>query len=307
VIELEGSPWTFEEIAPGEAHLHRVLEIVHAEHSGVQRVEVVQTEGYGRGLFLDGRIQHVADDEYVYSEALVHPAMTLSGGRADRILIFGAGPGGVVREVLGYRNVGEVVQVEIDTAVLDVARTYLPHSPVAANAADPRYRLVVADVLDYLSAGGETFDLIVNDLSEPLEGSPAAGLFGADALRLVRSRLRPGGRYVSWAGSVGPKSSILARRIVAEVASVFEDASAYILYTQSYGTVWLNVVGSTTPTDPLSLSPAEIDRQVRATLRSGTKFYDGVTHHHMFHLPKDVRTALARPTDAGETVSWPAR
>ncbi|MET0557759.1 MAG: hypothetical protein ABW065_03685 [Solirubrobacterales bacterium] len=296
VIELDGFPWTFEEVAPGEAHLHRVLEVVHVEHSGMQSVEVVQTEGYGRGLFLDGRIQHVADDEYVYSEALVHPAMTLMGGRADRVLVIGAGPGGAVREVLGYPGVDEVVQVEIDTAVLDAAHAHLPHSPVAANAADQRYRLVVADALDYLATSDGPFDLVVNDLSEPFEGSPAADLFGADALRLVRSRLRPGGRYVSWAGSVGPKSWDMARRIVAEVASVFEDVSAYILHTQSYGTVWLNVVGSTMPTDPLALSPARIDEQRATTLTAETRFYDGVTHHHMFHLPKDIRAALAQPT-----------
>lgn len=302
VIEFDGSPWTFEEVAPGEAHLHRVVEVVHVEHSGVQRVEVVRTEGYGRGLFLDGRIQHVADDEYVYSEALVHPAMTLLGGRADRVLVIGAGPGGAVREVLGYPGVGEAVQVEIDTAVLDVARAHLPHSPVAANAADPRYRLVVADALDYLAADGELFDLVVNDLSEPFEGSPAAKLFDTDALRLVRSRLRPGGRYVSWAGSVGPKSWDMARRIVAEVASVFEDVSAYVLHTQSYGTVWLNVVGSTTPTDPLALSPARIDEQRATTLTAVTRFYDGVTHHHMFHVPKDIRTALAQPADADRAI-----
>lgn len=298
VIEFDGSSWTFEEVAPGEAHLHRATEVVHVEHSGMQRVEVVRTEGYGHGLFLDGRIQHVADDEYVYSEALVHPAMTLLGGRADRVLIVGAGPGGAVREALGYPGVGEVVQVEIDTVVLDIARAHLPHSPVATNSADPRYCLVLADALEYLAAGGEPFDLVVNDLSEPFEGSPAAGLFDAEALRLVRSRLRPGGRYVSWAGSVGPKSWDMARRIVAEVAAVFEDVSAYILHTQSYGTVWLNVVGSTTPTDPLALSPARIDEQRATMLTAETRFYDGVTHHHMFHLPKDIRTALERPTEA---------
>lgn len=307
MIELDGSAWTFEEVAPGEAHLHRVVEVVHVEHSGVQRVEVVRTEAYGCGLFLDGRIQHVADDEYVYSEALVHPAMTLLGGRADRVLAIGAGPGGAVREVLGYPGVGEVVQVEIDTAVLDVARVHLPHSPVATNAADPRYRLVMADALDYLATGSEPFDLVVNDLSEPFEGSPAAGLFGADALRLIRSRLRPGGRYVSWAGSIGPKSWDMARRIVGEVASVFEDVSAYVLHTQSYGTVWLNVIGSTTPTDPLALSPAQIDEQRAATFTAPTRFYDGVTHHHMFHVPKDIRTALAQPTEGHRTIGLTVR
>ncbi|MFI9012079.1 hypothetical protein ACIGNX_33050 [Actinosynnema sp. NPDC053489] len=293
MIEFDGSRWTFEEIAPGEAHCHRVVEVVAAEHSDVQRVEVLETESYGRGLFLDGRIQHVAADEYLYSEALVHPAMTLLGGRAARVLCIGAGPGGAVRELLGYPGVGEVVQVEIDTTVLDVARRHLPGSAVATNAADPRFRLEVADALDYLARRGEPFDLVVNDLSEPFDGSPAARLFGAEALRLIRSRLRPGGVYASWAGSVGPRSSTMAARIAAEVRSVFPHAREYVLHPQSYGTVWLNVLGLTSPLDPLAPTPERIDAQLAGTLRAPTRFYDGITHHHMFLVPKDIRAALA--------------
>ncbi|GAA1338531.1 methyltransferase domain-containing protein [Saccharothrix algeriensis] len=302
MIELGGSRWTFEEIAPGEAHCHRVVEVVAVERSAVQRIEVLETESYGRGLFLDGRVQHVAADEYLYSEALVHPAMTLLGGRAARVLCVGAGPGGVVRELLGYPGVGEVVQVEIDTAVLDLARRHLPHSPAAANAADPRFRLVVADALAYLERGDEPFDLVVNDLSEPFDGSPAARLFGAEALRLVRSRLRPGGLYASWAGSAGPRSWALAARIAAEVRSVFPHTCEYVVHTQSYGTVWLDVIGATAPVDPLAPTPARIDGQLAETLRAPTRFYDGITHHHMFHVPKDIRAALAEPGDASTPI-----
>ncbi|MCP2259328.1 spermidine synthase [Streptoalloteichus tenebrarius] len=304
MISIDGEVWTFEEIAPGEAHCHRVVETIHTARSEFQRVEVCRTESYGRGLFLDGRIQHVEADEYVYSESLVHPAMTLLGGSARRVLCVGAGPGGAVRELLAYPGVGEVVQVEIDTTVLDVAREHLPHSAAASNAADPRFTLRVRDALDYLTEGGEPFDLVVNDLSEPFPGSPAARLFGPEALRAVRARLTPGtGLYVSWCGSAGPRSSGMAARICRNVRAVFGHCRPYLVHTQSYGTVWLNVIGSTTPFDPLARSADQIDNQLARTLRGSTRLYDGVTHHHMFHLPKDVRETLATaPEDADEPV-----
>ena len=69
--------WTHEALAPGEAHCHRIARRVHSTRSQFQAIEVVETVGYGIGLFLDGRIQHVAADEYIYSEVMSHPAATL--------------------------------------------------------------------------------------------------------------------------------------------------------------------------------------------------------------------------------------
>jgi spermidine synthase len=285
--------WTFEEIAPGEAHCHRVTAEIAVVDSGFQRIEVLETEGYGRGLFLDGRIQHVAADEYTYSESMVHPAMQLLGGTCRRALCIGGGPGGIVRELLTYPGVREVVQVEIDTTVVDVARRHL--SAISGSfREDPRYQLVVADALDYLAQDGEPFDLIVNDLSEPLPDSPAGRLFAQRAVELVRSRLTADrGLYVSWCGSVGPRSADMAARIHAVVADVFDTTCPYVTHPQSYGTVWLTTIGAMRPIDPLAVDADEIDRQLARTCTASPVLYDGVTHHHMFRIPKDIRTALA--------------
>ncbi|WHT19407.1 hypothetical protein N8J89_41075 [Crossiella sp. CA-258035] len=286
--------WTVEEIAPGERHCHRVVEEVVVVDSEFQRIEVLETQGYGRGLFLDGRIQHVAADEYIYSEAMVHPAMQLLDGRAARVLCVGAGPGGIVRELLRYPGVREVVQVEIDTTVVDIASRHLP-SVGADFRLDPRYRLVVADALDYLATEREPFDLIVNDLSEPLPGSPAGRLFAAEAVRLVRQRLTGRGLYVSWCGSVGPVSAEFAARIFHVIGEVFGQAHGYLSYPQSYGTVWLTGIGARSPLDPLAHSPAELDQRLARTCAGELRLYDGQTHHHMFLLPKNVRAALSAP------------
>lgn len=286
--------WTVEEIAPGEKHCHRVLAEVVSVRSEFQHIEVLETQAYGRGLFLDGRIQHVAADEYIYSESMVHPAMQLLSGRATRVLCIGAGPGGIVRELLRYPGVREVVQVEIDTTVLDIARAHLP-AVGAAFRTDARYRLVVTDALAYLATSREPFDLIINDLSEPLPGSPASRLFGHEAIRLVRSRLTERGLYVSWCGSVGPVSAEFAARIFHVLADVFGQAHGYLSYPQSYGTVWLTGIGAKGQLDPLALTATELDEQLTRTCAGDTRLYDGETHHHMFRLPKNVRAALHAP------------
>ena len=82
---------TKEEIAKGEFHCHRVVSEVYSYKSEFQNIEVFDTESYGRGLFLDGRIQHLQADEYIYSESMVHPAMLFLNGSCRRVLCIGGG------------------------------------------------------------------------------------------------------------------------------------------------------------------------------------------------------------------------
>src|SRR5215212_10272438 len=93
---------TKEQIAKGEFHCHRIVAEIYIHQSPYQRIEVLETEGYGRGLFLDGRIQHVEADEYIFSESMVHPALFLLDKPDLHVLCIGCGPGGVIRETLKH-------------------------------------------------------------------------------------------------------------------------------------------------------------------------------------------------------------
>src|SRR5579859_6826701 len=197
---------TREQIARGEFHCHRIVAETLSRQTPFQQIDVLETEGYGRGLFLDGRIQHVAADEYIFSESMVHPAMLLAGTPQLQVLCIGCGPGGVIRELLKHHSVRAVVQVEIDPTIIEISRAYFPHISERSQD-DPRYELVIADALAYLETSSRCFDLIINDLSEPLAESPAAKLFWAAGLEQIKARLSPQhGMYVTWAGSVGPQS-----------------------------------------------------------------------------------------------------
>jgi spermidine synthase len=289
---MTGGRWTFEEIAPGEAHCHHVLKETYKSHTAHQLIEVLETRGYGRGLFLDGRIQHVAKDEFVYSESMIHPAMLFLEGRCDRAMCIGAGPGGVVRELLRYASVGEVAQVEIDEEVINVSRQFFRHITAGAER-DPRFKLVIADALDLLSQPGERYDLIVNDVSEPTQDSPAAAMFSERTLAMVRSRLSERGLYVTWCGSVGLSSATLAARISAAVGGAFPFSYRYITHPQSYGTIWMTAIGSTRPLDPMAFSRNSVDLHITSMIGTDLSYYDGETHHNMFSIPKSVRDALA--------------
>lgn len=281
-----------EEIAKGEFHCHHILAEIFSRRSGFQRIDIVETEGYGRGLLLDGRVQHVEADEYIYSEAMVHPPMSLLWPRGRSALCIGGGPGGIVRELLKHQTIERVVQVEIDAVMIAASRAHLGHISRGAWD-DPRVELVVDEALSLLERRAERFDLIVNDASEPLPGSPARGLFCVEGLSLIRRHLTPPhGLFVSWAGSAGPTSIARASRIVRTLAAVFPSVTCYLSHPQAYGTSWLTAIGALEPLRPEVLEPGEIDAILARSVKGELRLYDGVTHRHMFALPKDVRLAL---------------
>ena len=54
------------------------------------------------------------------------------------------------------------------------------------------------------------------------------------------------------------------------------------------------VLGTFTAINPLSESPEAIDRYLAKYLTQELQYYDGETHYNMFHLPKNVRSKLAK-------------
>ena len=56
----------------------RLNSILARKETEYQRVEVIETAQWGKTLVMDGKTQSTAFDEYIYHEALVHPAMLCS-------------------------------------------------------------------------------------------------------------------------------------------------------------------------------------------------------------------------------------
>jgi spermidine synthase len=284
--------WTSEEIAIGETHRHRIKDIIYVDEGPHHKLEILETESYGRGLFLDGRIQHLEQDEYIYSESIVHPVTTMQNGENMKVLVVGGGPGGAIRELLKYDTVETITQVEIDKSIVDLSKKYFPH--ISAGYHDnERVNIVITDIKGYAAVCKEKYDLIIYDVSEPLDGSPAESLFSTELLSKIKGLLTQSGAFVTWGGSVGPCSSHLTHQIYNAINQLYQYCEGYLCHTQSYGTAWLTVVGSMTDLAPLSQHPDEIDDYLNKHVKGELKLYDGVTHQHMFHLPKDVRTAIA--------------
>ncbi len=135
--------------------------------SDFQDIMVFESHTHGRVMLLDGVVQITERDEFVYQEMLTHVPL-LAHGSARRVLIIGAGDGGVLRRVLQHRNVTQAVMVEIDGEVIRLAKEHLP--AIGGSAwTDSRAEVIVGDGIDYVRrAPDASFDAIIVDSTDPI-------------------------------------------------------------------------------------------------------------------------------------------
>ncbi|MDA1170415.1 MAG: polyamine aminopropyltransferase, partial [Cyanobacteria bacterium] len=115
--------------------------VISEQQSSFQRVSIIESKRYGKGLLLDGCWMTAEHQERHYHESLVHPA--LCGAEAiERVLVIGGGDGGTARECLRHSGVKELHMVEIDGLVVELSQQHLP-SLGGGCWTDPRFQLTV--------------------------------------------------------------------------------------------------------------------------------------------------------------------
>lgn len=195
-----GSLWN------GEAQTLRVEEVLHCERSAYQEILVFKSAAHGVVLVLDGVVQVTERDEFAYQEMLTHVPL-LAHRAPERVLVIGGGDGGCLREIARHSGVQEIVICELDGAVVDVAKRFLP--TLACGFADPRVTLHVGDGAAYMAGQQGHFDVIIVDSSDPI--GPAEVLFEKPFYMAMKQALRPGGLIATQCESMWLHSDIIAR------------------------------------------------------------------------------------------------
>ena len=109
--------WFSDNISPDLTMLHSIKERIYSGRTKFQSIDIINTGSFGVCLVLDGKIQSSEADEFIYHEALVHPAM-LAHPQPEKVFIAGGGEGATLREVLAHKTVKRAVMVDIDEEVV---------------------------------------------------------------------------------------------------------------------------------------------------------------------------------------------
>jgi spermidine synthase len=277
-------------ISPNLTVLHSIKGRIYSGRSKFQSVEIINTGSFGVCLVLDGKIQSSEADEFIYHEALVHPAM-LTHPQPETVFIAGGGEGATLREVLAHKTVRRAVMADIDEEVVELCRRFLPSWHQNAFD-DPRAVLHFTDARKYLEESSDKFDVVIIDLTDPLEQGPARLLYTREFYQIVKQKLGHAGIMSVQAepSEWGNLDNFTA--IVNTVRSVFSIARPYQVHVPSFFGLWGFVAASQT-LDPCELTPAEIDARISARISRKLESYDGLTHQGIFTVPKHIRRKLA--------------
>jgi spermidine synthase len=250
--------------------------IVWAETSPYQRI-VVTRGATGLQLYLNGNLQFHSADEYRYHEALVHPALTVTGA-PRRVLVLGGGDGLALREIFKHPTVEAVTLVDLDPAMTALGERFPPLRTLNQSALlDPRVTVVNADAYVWLEEPGPPFDAVIVDFPDPNTFS-LGKLYTTRFYRLLRQRLKPDGVL-----AVQCTSPLIARQsywcIIRTLEAAGFSVRPYHALVPSFGDWGFALARLESCPVPGGLPPG---------LQSHLRFLDERTLRNLFDLPPDV-------------------
>jgi spermidine synthase len=201
LVHLDAHKMTAGVFRHGELATSRDAKILFAKDGKTATVHLVQyadatslrTNGKSDGsITLDRDAVRGSDEITMVLTAALPLALNPDTRRAA---VIGIGTGLTTHTLLQSLAIEHVDTVEIEAAMAEAARGFMPRNSGAF--ADPRGRLLIDDAKSFFSASGARYDLIISEPSNPWV-SGVASLFTREFYRRVRGHLEPGGLLVQW-------------------------------------------------------------------------------------------------------------
>ncbi|MCY3843674.1 MAG: fused MFS/spermidine synthase [Acidobacteria bacterium] len=176
-------------------------------------------------LSIDGKIDASSRSDLATQLLLGHLPMVWQGAGPDEApsaAVIGYASGITTGAVTRHAP-SRVAAVEIEPAVIRASVLFddVNHRPLR----DPAVRLVETDGRAFLAAGGDPYDVIVSEPSNPWM-TIAANLFTREFFEAGRGRLVPGGVFSQWIQLYGMRPDDL-RSLVATFAAVFPRVAVF--------------------------------------------------------------------------------
>ncbi|MGB9807211.1 MAG: polyamine aminopropyltransferase [Thermosulfidibacteraceae bacterium] len=271
----------FENYTEGWGTFFRIKEILCHKESKYQKIEIFESWDHGKVMVIDGAVMFTEKDEFTYHEMIVHVPM-FSHPNPERILVIGGGDGGTVREILKHDTVKEVLLVEIDEVVIELAEKYFPQT--TCELKNPKTKILVRDGIEFLKECQEAyFDLIIVDSTDPV--GPAVGLFESDFYNACYRALKDDGILNVQSGSPYFQKDLI-EKVKNTISMIFPIARVYIAGVPMYGGLWSFTIGSK-KYDP-KMGPVREDYKITSNL----KYYNYDIHRGAFALPNYLRKGV---------------
>jgi spermidine synthase len=254
------------------------------EQTAYQKIEVFETDRYGKLMVIDGCNMLSSRDNFLYHEMMSHPVL-YSHPAPVRVAIIGGGDCGTLREVLKHPEVEKVTQVDIDQRVTQASEKHFPE--LCERNDDPRAELLFTDGVGWMKdARPGSLDVIIVDSTDPI--GPGEVLFGADFYRSCRRALDDGGLLLQQSESPLVHRDILQRMYQELLSARFEDIRSLFFPQPVYPTGWWSATIASKNTALESHRIRDIDAR-----DFETRYYNEEIHRAAFAQPEFFRKLRA--------------
>ena len=203
----------------------RGFHLVANRNSVYGNLAVVRSEGasslYENGLNLFNVPDPAAAEEAVHYALLEHPS-------PGSLLLIGGGVNGSLAQALRHSSLERIDYVELDPAILDLARKYFPKewAPIQN---DPRVRVHVTDGRLFLKTTASTFDVIIVNLPDP-QTAQLNRFYTLEFFREAARKLTGSGilalRLTASEDYISPELAAFLRSIYKTLHAVFPEVAA---------------------------------------------------------------------------------
>ena len=142
----------------------KVKKVLESYKSKFQKIDVYETECFGKMFLLDDIIMLTEFDEFAYHEMIAHVPLSVHPN-PKKVLIIGGGDGGTAREVLKH-PVEEVHLCEMDEEVINVSKKHFPN--LASNLDNSKVKIFYEDGSKFLKEKKKEYDVIIVDSTDPI-------------------------------------------------------------------------------------------------------------------------------------------
>jgi len=153
----------------------------------------IRTNGKSDGsIALDGAAQRGTDEITMVLTGALPLALK---PEAREAAVIGIGTGLTTHTLLQSLSLAQVDTVEIEAAMAEAARGFMPRNSAAF--ADPRSRIEIDDAKTFFSTRNRRYDIIISEPSNPWV-SGVSSLFTREFYDRIQAHLKPGGILVQW-------------------------------------------------------------------------------------------------------------
>jgi spermidine synthase len=288
---MEEGLFYFEPFTADFSRQLKVDKIYYQGKTEYQLVQLFHNKIFGKVLFLDGKIQSAQIDEFIFHEALVHPALIIHAA-PRKVLIIGGGEGATLREALRHSCVEKTVMVDIDKKLVELCQEHMPEWSDGAFS-DSRTQLIFGDARRYIEKTEQKFDVIVSDLTEPVNEGSSIYLFTREFFKKIYHSLEKDGIFVLQAGGTDPFYNQFFSSCAKTLEEIFPLVRPYWTFVFSFNNPWGFILASK-KTDPLEQDEKEISKRIRSRGIKNLKFYHPGFHQSLFSLPVYLMKALKK-------------